>query len=135
MDRLKSPLVSIALCALLGVGACARSAPPDRAMARAVAPIPTAPQTGCSEGDWTKAESYQESKSLAKQLNNNADEEERRHLRELAAVTGDGLGAKIQRHLLEQPDTEWRAEGLVENENAHVVWNDINPACREILSQ
>ena len=58
-----------------------------------------------------------------------------RHLRELAVVTGDGLGAKIQRHLLEQPDTEWRAEGLVENENAHVVWNDINPACRKILSQ
>jgi hypothetical protein len=104
-------------------------------MARAVAPIPAAPQNDCSEGDWTKAESYQESKSLAKQLNNNADEEERRHRRELAAVTGDDLGAKIQRHFIEQPDTEWRAEGLVENENAHKVWNDINPACRKILSQ
>jgi hypothetical protein len=94
MDRLKS-LVSIALCALLGVGACARHAPTDRAMASAVAPIPAAPQNDCSEGDWTKAESYQESKSLAKQLNNNADEEERRHRRELAAVTGNDLGAKF----------------------------------------
>jgi hypothetical protein len=43
MERLKSPLVSIALCALLGVGACAT--------ARVIAPIPVAPQTGCSEGD------------------------------------------------------------------------------------
>jgi hypothetical protein len=135
MHRLKNPLVSIALCALLGGGSCSRSASPNRGMASAAAPISAAPQIGCSEDDWTKAESYRESKSLAKQLNNNADEEERRHRRELAAVTGDDLGAKIQRHLLEQPDTDWRVEGLRENENAHDVWNDINPTCRKILSQ
>jgi hypothetical protein len=135
MHRVKSPFVSIALCALLGVGACARSAPPNRGMASAVAPMVAAPQIGCSEDDWTKAETYRESKSLAKQLNNNADEEERRHRRELAAITGDDLGAKIQRHLLEQSDTEWRVEGLVENKNARNVWNDINPACRKILNQ
>ena len=136
MNRLKSSLVSIALSALLGVGACARIAPPNLAMARAVAPIPAATQTGCSEDDWTNAESYQESQRLAKQLNNNADEEERRHQRELATVTGDDLDSKIQRHfLVEQPDTQWRADSRVENDHAHKVWNDINPACRKILSQ